>query len=262
MGKVFLIVTVGPDYRLLPRFLEYYIKSGIEKFLVILNTKDREAHRILSLHGLSSVYTWTDTFSEDTKQRIEREIINQECSYKDWIVYTDVDEFQYYPEGLIESIYMADNADYDYIEGRLLDRVSCTGELRDLDPENKLETQFPLGGYITAPLLNAWDKKIVAARKNKIVGGGHHIFLDETSLNTLPYNVRISGPYKDIAINHFKWDSHVLNRMKKYLKLKDDSLQAWRKEISSFLEYYSIKSRIDVTDAKFNFSEVAYDLNI
>ena len=262
MKSVYLTVTVGPDFRLLPKFLEYYIKQGIKKFLIILNSDNPKISNILSMHGLTAVHSWLGSFSEKDKQENERRVIDDICSEDDWIVYADLDEFQHYPLGLLKSIYLADKNHDDYIEGRLIDRVSESGKLIELNNRISLEEQFPLGGYITSPLLKAWDKKIVAARKNKIVGGGHHIFLNSANLRTLPYNTKISGPFKDVKIHHFKWDSQIINRFKGYLDLKDESLFYWKKEISLFLNYYKKNFKIKTKTKKFEFSKIDNILNI
>lgn len=260
--KIYLTVTVGPDYRLLQRFINYYKKFGIENFLIILNTPDIKAELILKQNNMKITEKWTDSFSEDKKQITEREIINKYCSQEDWIIYTDLDEFQYYPHGLIKSISKCNNSNINFIEGRMLDRVSKEGDLIDLKDDKKLEQQFPLGGYITGNLMNAWDKKVVAAQKNKIVGGGHHIFLNQEDLKPLPYEKEIKGICKNVIVHHFKWDSLVISRMLNYLSLQDPSLQYWKKEIEIFLKYYFKYSKINIKDKLFKFHIVNTKLNI
>lgn len=259
--KIFLTVTVGPDYRLLQRFINYYKRIGIENFLIILNTSDIEAELILKQNDINISEKWTDSFSEAKKQETEREVITRRCSQNDWIVYCDLDEFQYYPEGLIKSISKCNNLKIDFIEGRLLDRVSEGGNLLVLDKNKKLEDQYPLGGYITGNLMKAWDKKIVTARKNKIIGGGHHIFLDNDR-KPLPYKKEIEGLYKNIIVHHFKWDSFVITRMFNYLTLKDPSLQYWKKEIETFINHYFKYSRINIKNKKFKFKKIDPILDI
>lgn len=263
--KIYLTVTVGPDYRLLERFINYYKRIGIENFLVILNTSDINAELILKRNDIKAVYKWIESFSETKKQTTERDIINKFCSHKDWIIYCDLDEFQYYPDGLINSIFKCNNSNINFMEGRMLDRVSKKGELLILDENKKLENQFPIGGFITGNLMNAWDKKIVAARKNKIVGGGHHIFLNhenQENQETIHYKKEIKGLYKDIIVHHFKWDSFVISRMLKYLTLEDPSLEYWKKEIEIFINHYSKYSKINIKDKKFKFHMVDQILDI
>jgi len=201
-------------------------------------------------------------FSEHTKQQCERQIIEKHCSINDWVLYADLDEFQYYPKGLREHLDICNRYKLDFLEGRLLDRVSRDGSLISINFSNSIEEQFPLGGFITNPLLKAWDKKIVIARSKKIVGGGHHIFLSDTDRQTLPYTKRINKYSKNILIHHFKWDSLLLTRFNKYMTFSDPSLKFWKKEISRFLQYFSVFSGINVEDKKFKFYRVKTRLNI
>ena len=129
MSKIYLIVTVGPDYRLLPKFIEYYKRLGVDEFLVILNTSDQGPHNILSIYKISTVSSWVSEFSEHTKQQCERQIIEKHCSINDWVLYADLDEFQYYPKGLREHLDICNRYKLDFLEGRLLDRVSRDGSL-------------------------------------------------------------------------------------------------------------------------------------
>lgn len=250
MNKIYLVATIGSDYRLLPKFIRYYKKFGITNFLIILNTLSETPIYILKSFGISPKKIWKEPFSETLKQKYEREIIEENCTDHDWVVYADLDEFQYYPMGFMNYISLCEIKGIDFLEGRLVDRISESGELVDLNESKSLEEQFPLRGYITNNLLNAWDKKIVCAKGNLIVGGGHHIFLDRTTYKTLPYDTDLNEYSQSIEIHHFKWDTWALSRMSNYLLLPDDSLAAWRAEITIFLSHYSKHNRIDISNKK------------
>jgi hypothetical protein len=261
MSSKYLTVTIGPDYRLLPYFLRYYKTLGIEKFLVILNTPDDAPLKILQDFDLSPVKIWTEPFSETLKQRYERSIIDKYCSNDDWVIYSDLDEFHDYPAGLDYHLKYCEKHNIDFVEGRLLDRISETGELTILDETRPLEEQYPLGGYITNNLLKAWDKKIVAAKGKLIVGGGHHIFLDSATNNTLPYIRNFSDYSLGIKVHHFKWDRNVLDRMNRYIHLQDESLAYWVKEIRRFLDHYSKHNKINISDISFDITRVKNFIN-
>lgn len=262
MSNLFLVVTVGPDYRLLHKFLRYYKNLGIKNFLVILNTQDSAPIKVLHEYGIISVRSWTEPFSEQLKQYHERKILIEHCSVNDWVIYADLDEFQVYPRGLSSHISECEKYGIDFLEGKLIDRISSTGKLLKLDVEIPLEDQFPLEGLITSKLLKAWDKKIVLAKGNLIVGGGHHIFLDGTTNKTLPYKSKLNKYSAGIQIHHFKWDRDVLSRMNRYLQLQDKSLLFWREEISRFLNHYSRYNRIDISDKKLRVKMVHFLINI
>lgn len=262
MKKIYLTVTVGPDYRLLPIFLRYYKDLGIENFLVILNTPDTLPVAILQEHNINPVKIWTDPFSEKLKQFHERDVVLRHCSDNDWVVYADLDEFQWYPTGIMHHIEYSEKVGVDFIEGKIIDRVSETGDLINLDNKKPLDEQFPLGGHITDKLLKAWDKKITVARGKLIVGGGHHIFLDSATYKTLPYKKNLNKHFEGNEVHHFKWDRGVLIRMNQYLQLSDKSLKYWRKEIVRFLGHYTVHQRINVHDEKLKFKSVRHQINI
>jgi hypothetical protein len=262
MKSIFLVVTVGPDYQLLPKFLRYYKNLGVTDFLVILNTQDSAPRNILCEHGISSVGSWIDPFSEYSKQMYERSIVLTHCTQKDWILYADLDEFQFYPRGLATHIKECEKNKINFLEGKLIDRVSSTGELIDLDISKSLEEQFPLGGLLTSNLLKAWDKKVVLAKGKLIIGGGHHLFLDDVKYETLPYKSMLNKHSKGIQIHHFKWDKNLLVRMDKYLKLQDKSLHFWKKEILRFLEHYSKYGKINIQNKRFKFKKLEISIKI
>jgi len=262
MNKIYLVATIGPDFRLLPKFIKYYKNLGVTDFLILLNTSDQTPLSILKYFDITPEKIWVEKFSETLKQKYEREIVEKNCTDHDWVVYADLDEFQYYPMGFMNYITLCEIKGVDFLEGRLVDRLSESGELIDLDESKSLEEQFPLRGYITNNLLKAWDKKIVCAKGNLVVGGGHHIFLDRTTYKTLPYDTDLNEYSQSIEIHHFKWDTRALSRMSNYLLLPDDSLAAWRAEISRFLSHYSKHNRIDISDKKFKIEKNKHSINI
>jgi hypothetical protein len=262
MKNIFLTVTIGSDYTLLRKFLKYYTNLGINKFLPILNTPDTTPQVILQEHGINISDIWIEPFSEQAKQYHEREVILRYCTDNDWVVYADLDEFQQYPMELKNHIRYCEENNIDFLEGKLIDRVSSTGKLREIISHRTLEEQFPLKGYITKNLLKAWDKKIVIARGKLIVGGGHHVFLDRATYKPLSYKSILNEHSYGIEVHHFKWDDKLLNRMQSYLNLRDKSLFFWKKEIVRFMNHYYKHSRINIEDKRFKFIYAENDYHI
>jgi len=262
MKNLYLIVTVGYDYSLLPRFLNYYKNIGIDNFLVILNTSDVAPIFILKNHGINAQKTWIESFSEENKQFHERNVILDTCSDDDWVVYADVDEFQHYPLGIENHIVYCENNNVDYLEGRLIDRISKTGKLSRISNNMSLDEQYPLQALLTNKLLKAWDKKITVAKGKLIVGGGHHVFLDSATYKPLPYKRKLNQHSIGIEVHHFKWDRSILLRMNRYLKLHDKSLFFWKKEMLRFMKHYSEYNGINIKDRRFNIDKSKFLVNI
>jgi hypothetical protein len=270
MQKTKLVVTIGYDAKLLPKFVEHYQNLGIKDFIFIVNdpSPDQKLHNyvngVLALNKLSIACTWPEEFSEAIKQKIERDMIEKHCHYDDWVLYTDLDEFQEYPGGLHKYLEQCAKNDIDFLDSRLIDRVSRDGSLTAYDPKKSIELQYPLGGFITSKLLKGWDKKIVAAKAYKIVGGGHHIFLRSTGSgsHTLPYKPQISSHSCGIRVHHFKWDSTVIPRMMEALTYMDESLTFWKKEMARFLTHITKHNGINVRKRSFKFRMIGPVLNI
>jgi len=273
MSKIWLVTVVGLDFKLLPKFLQYYKNLGIKNFLVITHYSNEKsnlreiAKYILNSSNLPRLVhkEWIGPFSEKLKVDNERKIINENCTFDDWIIYADIDEFQEYPEGLRNTIKKCDNKKKTFLEGRMIDRIASNGYLLEYTPSIPLEQQYPLGGQITYNLLKAWDKKIVAAKAARKVGGGHHVFLRNTPLNgwyTYPYKRGISWRSRKIKVHHFKWDAKVIERMKAERTLPHKSLKSWRGEINRFLAYYDKFGYINVKNRKFKITYINSVLNI
>jgi len=269
---VYLTATIGLNITLFPKFLEYYNSLGIEKFLINVNAKEGDplierAQKDLQKYSCEIAKIWSEEFSEKDKVSYERETILRFCDMEDWVVYADLDEFQEYPKKLPEMIKSCEENYIPFLEGRLIDRVASDGSFRKLSPQKSLDRQYPLGGYITNRILGAWDKKIVLARANKIVGGGHHIFLHDEIQNSgyqqKKYNGDLEKVSKGINIHHFKWDSTILKRMDFGLELQDLSIQTgWHREIKTFHKYLEKHKKIDVSDPNLMFNRVGYKLGI
>lgn len=266
--KLFLVVTVGPDVRLLDRFVRHYKKEGIDEFLIIVHTGNnqkymdgryRAVYDILQPHGIEPVVSWSGNFTETEKQQKERLVVETKCRLQDWVVYADLDEFHHHETlPVAELVKIANDEGLDFISGRLLDRVAPDGSLARIDDDSELAELFPCSGFLTRKLLKAWDWKIVAAKATCNVGGGHHILLQKKrnpinrELKPFPYKFTIDRN-SDIQIHHFKWDSEFFARIRNILSSRDKSLEAWRKETWRFLKHYKKHGRIDVSDPRFQF---------
>lgn len=241
---IYLVVTIGRYCHLLRRFIRYYRRIGINNFLVIVNGSESYFFKVLKEFDIKPVCIWKEEFSEELKVKYERAIIDRYCSDNDWIVYADHDEFQYHTD-IQDTIRKCEDKGKEYIYGRLIDRISETGELIKIDEKISLEKQFPLCSYITSKILKAWDRKIALAKKFLVVGGGHHVFLDKNNKSPLKY----IKSTQFIEIHHFKWDYTFLERIKEYSMYTHDSLKYWREEMERFIKYYKINNRIDIKDA-------------
>jgi hypothetical protein len=262
--KLYIITTVGFDCTLLPKFLEYYEKFSPKKILIIVNSSRdskifKKVQSIIKYYGkLCLLKEWNNEFSEDDKIIQERSFLFDFVKEDNWVVYADLDEFQEYPLNIRTSIKNAERIGFDYLEGRMIDRINMNGNLTEYNDKLPLEIQYPIGGYITKELLKGWDKKIVCAKMKKIIGGGHHVFMNQENVifnghNTETYYEELSPHSFGIKIHHFKWNSHTIDKLKRELNYNHESLKAWREEHIRFLNYIKEKGKFDLSNANFKF---------
>lgn len=169
--RLILVTTLFKDSAdKLDRFLRYYQRFQFDDVIVVENDED---------------------FTEESKCKKEREgIIEHLDGLLDdtWVCYADLDEFQEYPISLYRSIQQAEDLGFDFLEGRLIDRLSMDGRL--VPEREPLELTFPVGAFVTRVLMNGWDKKIMAAKASVALGGGHHVRKNKGGLRFNNYDVQ------------------------------------------------------------------------
>jgi hypothetical protein len=272
--KIYVITTVGFDNQLLPKFLQYYSLFNPKNILIIVNdSKDSDLFENVknickSYKHLCILQEWDEGFSEDGKLKQERLLLSKHVkSHNDWIVYADLDEFQQYPKNIRASIKNAERIGFDYLEGRMIDRISITGKLDKFCKTIPLEMQYSIGGFITKELLKGWDKKIVCAKANRILGGGHHVFINHNGVyfnghKTETYYEEMAPHSFGIKIHHFKWNSFTVEKLKKELTFGHESLKAWREEHIRFIKYIEENGNFDISNPCFKFQYYGKQLGI
>jgi hypothetical protein len=137
----------------------------------------------------------------------------------DWFVVADQDEFQLYPDGLGEAVKYCDRHGFDYIEGCLVDRISSSGRLVDVDCSRPLWGQYPIGCIASAVVAGSCINKIVAARGGVRLSNGQHHALSGRGCP-------VGSLY--IAVHHFKWTTAVLGSLVKRVNLSQYSAECQR----------------------------------
>jgi hypothetical protein len=161
----------------------------------------------------------------------------------DWWILADQDEFQTYPDTLRSLLAFCDRHGYDYITGALVDRLSADGGFPAIDLERPLGPQFPLGAFLTWPLLGGDPRKTVAAKgRVPLVIGAHWALAG------------VPCPIEDafVPVHHYKWTAGVIDRLRaRAAALRRGGVAHWE-ESARFIEYYETHAgRIDVSDERF-----------
>lgn len=246
-----LITTIGEDISLLDKFLKYY-STFVNYFYFIINEKTIDEFKT-KLNSLSPYYLeheiieFKGEFSETKKIELENKIRTSFLRDK-WIMYADLDEFIYIPGGINNRIKLAEMYGFNYIEGLLVDRISSDFTLKEFDNNKTLEEHYPIGSDITKSICKAWNKKIVLAKSNVKIGGGHHVIQNEfewNNSNCQPYKEELTPWSYGIELHHFKWRNGLIEKMQNQMKnIRTECLYAWYEEMNKFVNHYECFKKI------------------
>jgi hypothetical protein len=204
-----LFVAIAGHATLLPHFLRHYSDAGVSRFFISVERDLEEqarqfasgfpVHLIGGLDASESIEGGTAAVS---RMRMEFAGTNE------WVVVTDLDEFQLHPHGLIATVAAADAEDANVVRGHLVDRVATDGQLKPIGPEDDLAQLFPQTCYVTARLQGGLSYKcalvkghLKSGRTEHGLSLGHHHMMGE----------RVAS--ESVDIHHFKWNAEVLDRM-------------------------------------------------
>lgn len=241
-----LVTVVGSYVKVLPHMLAHYQNLGVDGIELNVHLNGREdpiyeeieaiARRFgLRIHAVASG-PWLSCVNPDLYAKARRG-----CSH-DWFLLADQDELQVYSCPLRELLDECDARGYRYVSGCFVDRLAAGGRLGDVDADRPLETQFPLGGWLSYPLFGATPNKIVAVKGESGVGDGQH-WPAPLAADVCPPDVAFT------QVHHFKWVSGLLPRLERrvadYVAQQDPT---W-KESRRVLDYLAGRhGRFDVDD--------------
>lgn len=167
----------------------------------------------------------------------------------DWWIIADCDEFQVWrdePRNIIEE---AEKLHCTFVTGGFLDRIGENGTFPEIkSPDDDLDKLFPLAGFFRYPMSGACPNKVVAVKSGQKVCSGQHyaVFPDGTNSWGSQHPLRYPIEKCFVVVNHMKWDSSILERLKETA----ESGCKYSEEYARMIE--SIKNnRIDITDPRF-----------
>lgn len=244
-SQIVLVLMVGRDIRLLRPWLSHYSSFHFDRRLISVHARPqwppqvKEAKTMASEFGAEIVDVHTSLLSD---QRVRRErMIENCCSPVDWIFTADVDEFHQYPRsprGLVE---LCERQGYDFVSGRLLDRVAPNGSFPELD-ERSLWEQFPVGVQLTENILKGTVTKTVCSRASVPVVDGTH----SAEGRGCPKE------YLEIPVHHFKWDAGVFERAQYMVWMRSISEEPWFVSPLRFLRHAQATGKLNLQDPQLN----------
>jgi hypothetical protein len=243
--SIHLITVVGGHVDVLPFMLDHYRGLGIDSLVINVQLRHAddpvraEARRVADRVGcdLASV-----TVGE--WQTVIRDLWRRSLQMfpDDWCVLADQDELHVYPDDLPSLLAFCDRHGYDCVSGAFVDRLSADGGFPPVDPARSLWSQFPLGGYVSYPLLGADPRKIVAVKGRVPVGQGHHHAAADAPC-----------PIEEVfvPVHHFKWTAGLLDRLRARAdEFRRQQVAHWT-ESERFVQYIEAHDgHIDLSDER------------
>lgn len=228
---IYVICNIHFDNGLLPFFLSYYRRKGVNKFVFLSRVE-------------SKYYKAADVIVESVNEPYvngprDNELLNaarlKYTKEGDYYIAADLDEF-YWAPGLTNFNSLIDY--WDYIPATFVDRIPYDGIIKPFTKDS-LDAQFPLGSSLIKNLCRGCDKKVTMLRHNIPTNSGHH-FAEHGK----------SAPFS-IDCHHFKWAgsdfwSFMLNRE----RMMSDTV---RNQFPPFRRHYRDNgSRINTMDQSLN----------
>jgi hypothetical protein len=245
--RVHVITIVGgAGVAILPRTLAHYQAMGVESFFVTIHLQALDkisVARVREMAASCGIAIESVMIEPDPSRaaRLTWERIMR-ARPDDWFLPIDADEFQVYPAGLLPTLADCDARGYTYVNGGLVDRVSRDGTLAPLKLSEPVWSQYPLGGYITQPLLGGDPRKVVAVKGRVPLGVGHHIAFSDQGCPIERHAV---------PVHHFKWVGTLIPYLEKRLRDYKRLDKPWWIESERGLRYFERQRGIDISDPEF-----------
>lgn len=204
-----LFVAITAHATLLAQFLRHYGACGVSRFFIAVEPGLEQAvsstiagypvEIVRGLDASESIEGGTAAVS-----RMRRRFAKPD----EWVVLSDLDEFQAHPEGLAATVAAADAAGANVVRGLMVDRVATDGQLKPVGPQDDLWRLFPERCYITALLQRGLSYKcalvrghLESGRTDEGLSLAHHHMIGERLAPTT------------IEIDHFKWNAEARERI-------------------------------------------------
>jgi hypothetical protein len=252
--QIHLTTVVGSFIEVLPHMLAHYRELGLSSFLVNIHLSDPKdpilevAEQVTVKFGCGIASVTVGEWQREQVGIYER---SRQRYPNDWYILADQDELQVYPHDLLDIIKECDSKGYDYIRGCFVDRIDASGMFPDVECNRAIWQQFPLGGFISLPMLGADPRKVVAAKGYVTLNAGQHVASNGHGCPIEEYFIQV---------HHFKWVKNLVDRLAQRAEmLKRSNFSHWI-ESQRFVSYYEKHcGRIDINDPRFRIAECDRD---
>jgi hypothetical protein len=228
-----LVTVVGGYVKALPAMLEHYRSLGVESFFVnvhLAHAADpvhEEIEQITRKFGCGIASVTVGNWIQIQQGLYARQ---RELYPNDWFVLADQDELQVYPGDLREILNECEGQGFDHVRGCFVDRLASDGRFPPIVPDQPIWDQFPLGGYLTYPILGGDPRKVVAAKGAlPLMRGQHHAFGGRACPSRQCY----------AQVHHFKWVEGLDKRLAERAAMLQAGGDMHYTESLRFVQYYN-----------------------
>jgi Glycosyl transferase family 2 len=252
---VHLVTVVGGYAGVLPHMLAHYRALGVRSFIVHVHAASdtdpvlHQVEQITREFGCGIASVTVGEWLHNTNRTLYRQAMQSRPN--DWFLIADQDELQIYPRDLNALLAHSERRGCDYIEGCFLDRFARDGSFPEVLPNESIWHQFPLAGFVSAPVLEANPNKIVVARGFVELGPGQHY----------AFSGRGCPPEElYIPVHHFKWVSGVLDRLAHRTEFRRQRNDRYWQESQRFVDHCRAHGgRLDIAEPSFYLAEALPD---
>lgn len=186
---LYLLSTRYFDSGLLSYFIRYYSERGVDRIVLFPRMEPFTSGSVDAM------------FMDKYRQT--------QLAADDWYIVADLDEFHWCPGLTTFKKYAFDEAPYDYVGGKFVDRITSSGVIPHLVLDKSLDEQFPLCCNFIESRNRCPYTKVSLCRANQPISDGHH---------TAPGRV---APFT-FQTHHFKW--HTPERLIDWLVQRENNV--------------------------------------
>lgn len=266
MKKVRLVTVTGSRTNTLWHMLNHYRNIVDEIYVVVYEWEGmstlKEVGEILSNFPTAKVVR------VEKKEKFNWEYVTQLYNEtklmhpNDWWVVSDDDELHVYPMPLPFMIEDCEDNGWQMIRGGFIDRIGEGGSFPEIQPYKNIFQQFPLAGFFRYPLSGACPNKVCVMKGNiEISSGQHYAIIDGNTIWGEQLDNKLIAPIDKYyaQVNHFKWDSTCVDRIKAVADIRKDYAYS-----SEYLKMYQAIRRnnfeIDVDNSEFMIERIGEEL--
>lgn len=252
-------VTIAGPYTLLPYFLKYYSRIGVERFVYNVYGPDLERYERIEQVFEDCGVSYERGFWEREKRPTGRNRIVRICKLvnrrkrkflSDWTFYPDLDEFAEFPGDNIREYVDSLPGPVRIVQGEWWDRVAGDGSLAEIVPGRPLEEQFPVTAKL-ACLFSPVTHVIVACKGS--ASPEHHPKIGRQAARRAFSDL--------IPVHHFKWNSGIKERLQERYKYYP-AMKAPTASIARVVKYLEKHEKLPVEDGQIRLRDSGHKLGI